>query len=36
MYPLFSGNREKNYQLRMFGKFRKQLKRAAIQWDACI
>jgi hypothetical protein len=36
MYPLFSGDRAKNDQQRVLGKFREQLKRAAIQWDACI
>jgi hypothetical protein len=30
MYPLFSGDRAKNDQLRVLGK------RVAIQWDACI
>jgi hypothetical protein len=34
MYPPFSGDWAKNYQLRMLCKFRKQLKRAVIQWDA--
>jgi hypothetical protein len=32
MYPLFSGGWAKNDQLRVLGKFREQLKRAAIQW----
>jgi hypothetical protein len=30
MYPLFSGYRAKNDQLRVLGNFREQLKRAAI------
>jgi hypothetical protein len=32
----FSGDRAKNDQLRVFGMFREQFKRAAIQWDPCI
>jgi hypothetical protein len=35
MYPLFPGDRAKYDQLRVHGKFREQLKRGAIQWDAC-
>jgi hypothetical protein len=33
---LISGDRAKNDQLRVLGKFHEQFKRAAIQWDACI
>jgi hypothetical protein len=36
MYPLFSGDRAKNNQLRVLGTFHEQLKQAVIQWDACI
>jgi hypothetical protein len=36
MYPLFFRQPGKNDQLGVLGKFREQLKRAAIQWDACI
>jgi hypothetical protein len=32
----FSDDRAKNDQLRVLGKFREQLKRTAIQSDACI
>jgi hypothetical protein len=36
----FSGDRvkkiNKNYQLRVLGKFRERLKRTAIKWDACM
>jgi hypothetical protein len=36
MYPLFSADRAKKDQLRVLGKFREQLKRSAIQLNACI
>jgi hypothetical protein len=36
MYPLFSGDRAKNDQLRVLSKFKVSRHQAVIQSDACI
>jgi hypothetical protein len=36
MYPLFSGDREKNDQLRVLSKFKVSRHQVVIQSDACI